>query len=121
MQRHSAGPVQKHSAARAQAGSHVIVYFVFVDFFSSHVDLHAGSHGGLAAWFVQFVQRGPSQVQSAAMEAVRYVASPRVARSVKQGRRIQKLHCRIGVRTMSKAQKSNASRVPKPLMKPLPL
>jgi hypothetical protein len=97
------------------------VYFVFVDFFSSHEDLHAGSHGGLAAWFVQFVQRGPPQVQSAAPEAVRHAASPRVARSVKQRRRMEELHCRIRVRTMSKAQKSNASRVPNPLMKPLPL
>jgi hypothetical protein len=63
LQRHSAGSVQKHSAARAQAGSHVIVYFVFVDFFSSHEDLHAGTqfeHG------LQSVQAGCSQQESAA-------------------------------------------------------
>ena len=94
LQRHLAGSVQKHSAARAQAGSHVIVYFVFMDFFSSHEDLHAGSHGGPAAWFVQFVQRGPPQVQSAASEAVRHAASPRVAKSVKQRRRMEELQIR---------------------------
>jgi len=63
LQRHSAGPVQKHSAARAQAGAHFIVYFVFLVFFSSHEDLHAGSpseHG------LQSVQAGCSQQESAA-------------------------------------------------------
>jgi hypothetical protein len=87
--------VQKHSAARAQAGSHVIVYFVFVVFLSSHDDLHAGSHGWHVAWSMQFVQCWPSQVQSAASEAARHAASPRVAKSVKQRRRMEKLHCRI--------------------------
>jgi hypothetical protein len=63
LQRHSAGPVQKHSAARAQAGSHVMVYFVFLVFFSSQDDLHVGtpSEQGL-----QSVQASFSLQQSAA-------------------------------------------------------
>jgi len=80
LQRHSAGPVQKHSAARAQAGSHFMVYLVFVVFFSSHDDLQAGTP---SEQVLQPVQAGCSQQPSAALEVAEHAARTAITRTLK--------------------------------------